>query len=254
MRRRSLIGIIIASLIASYVTLSVVGFFQPVRVALMHVALPPVLAVEASLRQVRAAWDLIGFGSRTAIQELTNQSAQFEETLRATQARVAELEALNASYVEGVVGEGDLPARVLMRTLDGMENTIIIDRGTADGVEVGMRVRSTASLVGEVATVAERRSAVKLYATPGNSVNAIMLEKEVDVQITGLGLGIYSARIPSDVEPKEGMLMVSSASEKLMYGVITSVHQLPSSSFADVRIKSPTNVQTVQRLFVMTLQ
>lgn len=253
MRRRSLTGIIIASCIASYVTLSVVGFFQPVRVALMHIAFPPVLSVEASLRYIRAGWDQLGFGSRTAIQELSNQVGQFEENLLASQARVAELEALNAAYVEGKVGEGDLPARVLMRTLDGFENTIILDRGVRDNVKTGNRVRTPAGLVGEVVSVSDRNAAVRLFSTPGHTITDALLlgDTEVPLQISGLGLGIYSARIPSDVAPKEGMMVVNNASEKLVYGVITSVDQKPTSSFADVRIESPTNVQTIQRLFIM---
>ncbi|MEK7659710.1 MAG: rod shape-determining protein MreC [Patescibacteria group bacterium] len=251
MRRRSFIGIIIATCIASYVTLSVVGFFQPVRIALMHIALPPILSVEESLRFIRNGWDQLGFGSRTAIQGLTNQVGQLQENLLTSQARVTELEALNTAFVEGGVNEGDMPARVLMRTLDGFENTIIIDRGASDGVRTGNRIRTSSGLVGEVTVVTEHRSSVKIYSTPGHIIEGLLLDVNVPLQIQGLGLGIYSARIPSDVLPKEGMVVVNNASEKLVYGVITAVDLQPTSSFADVRIESPTNVQTIQRLFVM---
>lgn len=243
-----------SAIIASYVALSVVGFFQPFRIALMHLALPPLMTVESSLQMIRGSWDILGFKSRTAVQELTNQSAMYEENLRASQARISELEALNATFIEGVVGEGDLPARVLMRTMDGTENTIIIDRGDTDGVHTGARVRTPSGLVGEVVEVMAHRSTVRLYSSPGYVSQSVLQEAEVDLQIQGLGLGLYSAKVPSDLEPKVGMLVVNNASEKLVLGVITSVEQNPASSFADVRIESPTNVQTVQRLFVQVAE
>jgi hypothetical protein len=254
MKRRSITGVIVSAIIASYVALSVVGFFQPVRVALMHLALPPLMTVESSLQMIRGSWDILGLGSRTTVQELTNQSAMYEENLRAAEARISELEALNATFIEGVVGEGDLPARVLMRTMDGTENTIIVDRGETDGVRSGARVRTPAGLIGEVGEVMAHRSTVRLYSSPGYVSQSVLQEAEVDLQIQGLGLGLYSAKVPSDLEPKVGMLVVNNASEKLVLGVITSVEQNPASSFADVRIESPTNVQTVQRLFVQVAE
>ncbi len=250
MRRRSVTGVIISAVVASYVTLSVVGFFQPLRIALMHIAVPPLMGIESSLAYIRASWDLRGFGSRTAVQALTNQSAMYEENFRTAQARVSELESLNAKYIEGVVGGSDLPARVLMRTLDGFENTILIDRGDTDGVRSGARVRTPSGLIGEVGEVMAHRSKVRLYSSPGYISESVLLEAEIDLQIQGLGLGLYSAKIPSDIAPKVGMLIVNNASEKLVLGIVASVEQNPASSFADVRIESPTNVQTIQRLFV----
>jgi rod shape-determining protein MreC len=68
---------------------------------------------------------------------------------------------------------GDVPAigaRVVGAPVSNLEQTVELDKGSADGIAEGMPVVAADGLVGRVAEVSGRRSRVRLVTDPGSAV------------------------------------------------------------------------------------
>lgn len=80
-----------------------------------------------------------------------------------------------------------LPARILGTDPSGLQQKVIINRGTADGVREGMAVIDGTYFVGQVIEVEEHRSSVLLIIDANASVGARMYEGRADGIIYGNG-------------------------------------------------------------------
>jgi rod shape-determining protein MreC len=101
---------------------------------------------------------------RERLDEMEGQQAHTEEILRQFD-EIAEL--------EGITTFSDLPsvlARVTGGSLSNFENTIVIDRGSSDGLAEGNPVVTGAGLVGRLTQVTGDRSVVQLLSDPGFDV------------------------------------------------------------------------------------
>lgn len=104
---------------------------------------------------------------------LHDQVAELEERLATAGAdanRLAELEALLGVRSELGSGVQTVAARVIASGVSNLEWTVQIDRGTSDGVDVGMAVVSSAGLVGRVVRVTSGVATVQLILDPGAAV------------------------------------------------------------------------------------
>ena len=138
-------------------------------------------------------------------------------TLRA---RIAELEgdALRAEGAERELSQalslleldfaGNLPrvdARVVSAPISNFEQTIELDRGSDDGIDVDMPVVSGSGLVGRTVAVSASRSVVQLITDPGSSVG-VRLARSSEVAVAEgrgpnalLSLGFVDAGADVDI-------------------------------------------------------
>ncbi len=127
-----------------------------------------------------------------------------EEENAALRARIAELEG-NELRDEGSERElaealalldldfaGDLPrvdARVVSAPVSNFEQTIELDRGSDDGIDVDMPVVTGAGLIGRTVAVSASRAVVQLVTDPGSSVG-VRLSRSSEVAVAeGQGPG-----------------------------------------------------------------
>jgi rod shape-determining protein MreC len=80
-----------------------------------------------------------------------------------------------------------LPARVLGTDPSGLQQKIIINRGSADGVREGMAVIDGTHFIGQVVDVEENRSSVLLITDANASVGARMYNSRADGILYGNG-------------------------------------------------------------------
>lgn len=128
-----------------------------------------------------------------------------EDENAALRARIAELEGseLRDEGAEEELDEarrllelrfaGDVPrvnARVIATPVSNFEQTIELDRGAADGIDVDMPVLTGAGLVGQVVGVSDSRSTVRLITDPASAVG-VRLTRSGEVAVTsGEGPGV----------------------------------------------------------------
>jgi len=102
---------------------------------------------------------------------LRDRIAELEGDVLESEAAAEELD--EALELLGVDFIGDIPtvaARVVAAPVSNFEQTIELDRGRDDGIEVDMPVVSGAGLVGRVVQVSGSRAVVRLVTDPGSSV------------------------------------------------------------------------------------
>ncbi|MEZ4523959.1 MAG: rod shape-determining protein MreC [Thermomicrobiales bacterium] len=124
-------------------------------------------------------------------------------------------------------------AGVIGRDPEGIEKVIVIDRGSNDGIEVGMPVVSPDFLVGEVTEVDQNRSRVMLMIDAGFQTGARLQVSRG----TGIVYGLWQAggraemrHIPIDTEVNPDEVIVTSGRslmipEGLIIGKILEIHR-----------------------------
>lgn len=170
-------------------------------------------------------------------------TAQAEvDSLRAENARLnGELESL-AVLREQVRIEGEradlsfLDARVLGRDPNGVQQILIINRGSDDGLRVGMAVVDPDYYVGQIVEVEANRSKVLLITDPSASVGAVLYDSRGDGVVYGTrstdGL-LVMQHVDKDVTPAEReWIMTSDLSE-------STTAQIPPNILIGIVIGEP---------------
>ena len=113
---------------------------------------------------------------------------------------------------------GDVPAigaRVVGAPVSNLEQTVELDKGSADGIAEGMPVVAADGLVGRVAEVSSRRSRVRLVTDPGSAVGVRLVGSGDPGSAEGEGpdrdLSVLFVEPGTEVEP--GELVVTSGLE-----------------------------------------
>jgi rod shape-determining protein MreC len=155
--------------------------------------------------------------SELAVQLATAQAEV--DSLRSENARLTgELESLE-TLREQVRIEGERPdlsyldSRVVGRDPNGVQQILILDRGSADGLRVGMAVVDPDYYVGQIVEVEENRSKVLLITDPNASVGAVLLQTRGDGVVYGTRSSnsvLSMQHVAKDVVPKEQEWIVTS--------------------------------------------
>lgn len=169
-----------------------------------------------------AGWTSAGLrGAAHALQEmfrLREENARLRaelERLRQVQALYADLEnenrALRAEL--GLKARSEyplLPAQVIVRSPSAWFSSVVIDRGSRDGVRVNMAVVNSEGLVGKVERVTPFTSTVKLLVDPDFQASVIDAVTGEDGRVQGRGSEGAVAEFPFNrdarVEPGHALL------------------------------------------------
>ncbi|MBR1858303.1 MAG: rod shape-determining protein MreC [Selenomonadaceae bacterium] len=142
------------------------------------------------------------------------------EQLRAKNLAASEFEAENQrlrallGYKEGATQFDLLPARVIGREASTWSSTIVINRGTADGVADNMAVVTELGLVGHVSEAGLNSSKVQLILDPRSSVGTLIQRPESRVA------GIVEGDINNPTAPK--MVNIPKNSDVIVNDVIVT--------------------------------
>jgi len=154
--------------------------------------------------------------------------------------------------------KGDLkliPANITGRSITGFLRTIIIDRGTLDGIKDGQAVLSQGFLVGTVRSTYENSAEVALI-TNYNSLVPVILE---DSRATGLlrgGLkGLTVEEIPLNIEVKSSEPVVTSGlggdiPPGILIGQVGEIISHEGEIFQKATVNSPVQIYYLEFVFV----
>ena len=200
--RRSKSRVILAALLAASVTVVTLGYRQGTGGPL-HKLQDGALSVIAPLQKgMTGILSPVGdfFDSIGHIPTLSSENAKLRKQVAALQAQQARLLPQEQEYQQalGLLHEQSwdtgptLAARVIGHGPSNLEWTVILDRGSADGVQVGMSVVAEAGLVGRVTAVTGNSSKVLLITDPTSSVGARLTTTGDTGEVTGNGAAAMS--------------------------------------------------------------
>lgn len=142
---------------------------------------------------------------RSRIEQLEADNARLREQQIQVRARQALLE------VQAETNAVTLTAFVTTRDLTGLRTIIGIDRGSNDGLRVGLPVLAPGgTLIGQVYDVRPHTSFVRLITDPDSAVRVLHQPSRSEVVATGDTLGNLEVRIPWTSEVELGHIFVTS--------------------------------------------
>lgn len=136
---------------------------------------------------------------------------------------------------------------VLVRPGMSPFDIMVIDIGKSSGVKVGDKVLYNGSLViGTVAEVDSKSSKVKLFSSPGEKHIALIGPKSTQVEVEGFGAGSFVAKLPRDVEIKEGDEVVMPGISMSILGFVQKIESGVADSFQKIIFKIPVNLSEIK--------
>lgn len=148
-------------------------------------------------------------------------------------------------------------ANVIGRDPSNWNATVIIDKGTEDGLQVGMPVVRAQGVVGKIAETEAQRSKVILLSDPSFSVPALVLRSRESGLVSGTLLGMSRMRyLSSRADIKVGDTVItsklsSSFPEGLMIGKVISVQYHERNPIVDCIIQPAVNQSQIEEVLVI---
>jgi len=125
--------------------------------------------------------------------------------------------------------EDRIVAGVVSQSPNLIYDTLQIDKGLKQGVEVGAPVFSGIdSIVGVVSRVAADFSFVELFTSPDFETNAFVMEINVFSQMKGVGGGVAKLSLPQGVDLKKGQIVLLPGLSGGVFGVVEWVESHPT--------------------------
>lgn len=262
MQQRATVSVIISGVILVIVILHFVGALNPIERALRWVLLPPARAVSA-----------IGSGIGSALQRdpdanrLRDQVRELQarlDTMSVDYVRLKALEEENRSLkaiAQFVTGSGYdyVPARIIARSPDPRSAVVTIDRGTIDGVQLGMAVVvGDGIFAGKITSVSDRIAIVTLVSDERSRVAAAAASSS---RLFGIveGRGNNAAQLTlvpqHDALAVNDVIMTAGTEEKipanLTIGLVNSVDQKDTDPFKEAAIEPLAKTDTLDLVLVV---
>ncbi len=176
----------------------------------------------------------------TAMDEVIKQNSRLEKLLNIKQK-------LNSGVA----------ANVVARDLSNWNSALIIDKGSKDGIRVGMPVVDTSGVVGKIVEVVSHRAKVILVSDPSFSVAAMVKRSREVGLVSGTLTGQCRMRyLSTDADVQvgdevESSKLSSSFPEGLLLGVVVSVETSAHSPFPSCLIKPAAPLSQIEEVLVI---
>ena len=140
------------------------------------------------------------------------------------------------------------------------QRAIVVDKGLAQGIAVGMAVVSGSGLVGQVTSVGRRSARVLLVTDPLSGVDALIQGNRARGIIEGNGNGSCSWKfVLREEDIKIGDRVTSSGLDGvyprgLLVGIITEISSRPDSMFHDVVVRPSIDMEKIESVYIVSSQ
>ena len=144
-------------------------------------------------------------GLREYNEQLVQQYSQMEEYKQEAQ-RLQKLLDLKDTYQ--IEGTG---ARVIGRSSEAWSQTVIINKGSDDGVSTGQTVMGTSGVVGQIVSTSSHTATVRLLTDPQSGAAAMVQSSRAEGILRGSLVGLlYLEDLDADAEVNVGDVVVTS--------------------------------------------
>lgn len=144
-------------------------------------------------------------GLREYNEQLVQQYSQMEEYKQEAQ-RLQKLLDLKDTYQ--IEGTG---ARVIGRSSEAWSQTVIINKGSDDGISTGQTVMGTSGVVGQIVSTSSHTATVRLLTDPQSGAAAMVQSSRAEGILRGSLVGLlYLEDLDADAEVNVGDVIVTS--------------------------------------------
>jgi rod shape-determining protein MreC len=209
-----------------------------------------------------------GVGSLADMETLRQRNADLEDALARFQAELVELREIASDYqrLSALVNYTSATQNQEFIAADVISNVdpnaplraLVINRGTRDGLAVGMPVVTQQGLVGRIVKVAANASQVLLITDPSSAISARLQTTRAEGSVVGQGGDdLHMTFIPLDADVKEGDLVITSGlggnlPSDIAIGQVVSVRLRQNALYQEAVLRSLNNFDTLEIVLVVT--
>jgi len=195
-----------------------------------------------------------GFASKRALIAKVGELEQAIEAYKVSNEQTAllqkENEQLKAELGRMVDTKGVI-ARVLVTPERSFYDTMILDAGEDEGIQVGQIAYAFDSVaIGTVASVQNRRATVQLFSAPERETAGTAEGSEVAITLIGRGVGEFEVRMPRDVHFSIGELISYQSIDTAVLAKIEKIVTDPRDPFQRLLAKAPVNLAALKFVVV----
>lgn len=185
-------------------------------------------------------------------EELTAQVAELSEA-QETAERLEKLVGLKSTYsLESTA------ARIIGSTGDAWTDSVIIDKGSASGFEVGMPVCSSGGVIGQIIEVSANTSTVRLITDDQSGVSAMIQGSRAQGVLQGQADGTLRLEyVVSDAEVATGDIVITSGiggtfPKGLPLGTVSSIDRAPNAVYYTIVVRAASSAESNEEVLVIT--
>lgn len=248
----------------SFIGLSALGVLTPLET----LAAAPLNAVSGFFtRTSLAASD--ASTSFTDVQALRDRNAELETTLAELQGELVELREIASDYerlanlldyTTSTQNRDYVTADVIGQGQFGLVRSIIINKGTRDGLAVGMPVVTELGLVGRISELTANAAQVQLVTDANSFISGRVQSSRAEGSVRGEGLetgALELLYLDPDAEVAEGDLVITSGlggnfPPDIVIGQVTSVRNLEFELSQEAQLSSLVDFATLEFVLVIT--
>lgn len=203
------------------------------------------------------------------VNELRRRNRELEDQFIKLQGELIQLREISSDYerlaglldyTSSLEGREFVTADVIGVDAQSAVRSIIINRGTRDGIDVGMPVQTDLGLVGRIYSVSANTSRVQLISDQNSAVSARLQKSRAEGSVRGRGLLTGNLRmqfIPVDAEITVGDLVVTSGlggnfPPDIVIGQVTSRRKFEFELWQEAEVSSLINFSTLEFVLVVT--
>ena len=242
--------------------LAVAGALTPAE----SIAAAPLHGVSGALNRLSLTLNR-AFEELNSLGQLRQRIARLEEQLASRQIEIIQLREAASdydrlggllSYTTALENQEFLTADVIAFDPSGIARSMIINRGTRDGVAVGMPVVTDLGLVGRIVRVSANAAQVQLIHDENSSVSARLQTTRAEGSIIGQASGVLRMTfIDLDENITQGDLVITSGlggnfPPDLVVGQVTSIRQFEFELFQEAEVRSLINFDLLEFVLVIT--
>jgi rod shape-determining protein MreC len=236
---------------------------DPVGVVLLEVMHPLQISVTAVGHHVGLAWDrYVALWSlrqeneelHKRVQELERTARRASEIERANQ-RLGKLIELENSF--GDLGKQAVAARIVGRSPSAWVKTVVLDKGSNQGVSKGMAVLAPEGVVGQVISASRNASQVLLVADMNSAVDAVMSHTRAHGIVSGTRDGSCTLKYVERLDDViVGDAVVTSGQDGIfpkdqVIGTVKRVGTQDGGMFQEVEVQLNVDLAKVEEVLVV---
>lgn len=178
--------------------------------------------------------------------------SDYSNTIKSAELKVLQQENENLKTMLGRrPSERAILARVLTKPPQSPYDELVIDVGKDFGVEPGSQIYdNNGALIGSVVSVSKNFSNIKLFSSPGHSLEVEMDKKGVILSIIGQGDGSFVVDVPRDFEIKVGDVFVLPGIKDKPIASVSYIKGTDTDSFKTVFARGFFEPRTLTWVFV----
>ena len=185
-------------------------------------------------------------------EELTSELAQLTEAEK-TAERLESLLGLQSTY-----NLQSTAARIIGPTGDAWSQTVTIDKGSANGFEIGMPVCNSGGVIGQIIEVSAATSTVRLINDENSGVSAMVQSTRAQGILQGQPDGtLMLSYVPADADVKVGDVIITSGlggrfPKGLPLGTVSSVSRAANATYYTIVVRAISTAESNEEVLVIT--